>query len=154
MKKKINEKNYILLLTLLKYLIKNFFFFNITAYLQNDLIKPSLQAVYEGSKAVIACGSDTPVTFTKDGKTMSSKYQVGNILIMYKTKLKDSGIYHCHGNKSNKMFDVISKLLVASKRLVLLIIRDSDNTDSSVFYSERGTSIRTETSKCGKVGVN
>ena len=32
--------------------------------------------------------------------------------------------------------------------------RDSNHTDSSVFYTERGTSIRTETSKYGKMGVN
>ena len=31
--------------------------------------------------------------------------------------------------------------------------RDSNHTDSSVFYMESGTSIRTETSKYGKVGV-
>ena len=60
------------------------------------------------------CYSDAIVTFSKNGKTLKPAKTIkdGNIIVLHKVKLHDSGVYICHGWRHNKDFEVRSQLLV------------------------------------------
>ena len=77
-------------------------------------IFPSIQAVRVGETVRMVCHSMTPVTWVKAKKTLRNYSNESNILVIPNVKLKQSGIYECHGTSGSpaEEFTLHSILLV------------------------------------------